>query len=301
MGSFIIKEGQVELIENNNEYTNQTSGNRIKVRLSEDRQTSIESLPWCFPLLPKAFQSIPKVGECVLVIASETDNIYSNRFYIGPVISQPQYNEYCPYNYGRGPALSLLQGGNDGHILEKISKYDETRGAFPKSEDVAIIGRTSEDIILKDGEIDIRSGVRGEPFGDDENLKGKVIFNSLNPSYIQLKFKNALTKKEGQEASSIINLVADKINLISHKDINAFNLTDKEQMIKEEELDEIMSKLHELPYGDLLVKYLKIMQDAFLTHGHNFGPATPPINANSTLLLRNIDFDKILSPNVRIS
>ena len=44
---------------------------------------------------------------------------------------------------------------------------------------------------------------------------GKVIFNNFDPAYIQLKYKNKLTIEDGQQANSIINLVADKINIIS--------------------------------------------------------------------------------------
>ena len=45
-------------------------------------------------------------------------------------------------------------------ILATIDNFDETKGAFPNNDDIAVIGRKSEDVILKDGEIDIRCGIR---------------------------------------------------------------------------------------------------------------------------------------------
>lgn len=301
MREYVIKEGTVVLIENASTNTNETSGMRIKVRLTHDGNVSIDKLPWCFPLLPKMIQTAPKIGECVLIITSQLSKNESNRFYIGPVISQPQFMENAPYCNGVGPACSLLQNGNKSQVEKNITTNPYTTGAFPNSDEVALIGRTSEDIILKEGEIDLRCGIRTDTFGDNE-LKGKVLFNSLNPSYIQMKFKNNMATNRGQEASSIINLVADRINLISNQDTNMDDLIhDNKSLIDVKSMDKIMEQLHQLPYGDILVKYLKIMQNAILTHGHNFGPEEPPIMSSNIMLLNGLDFDKILSDKVRIS
>lgn len=299
---FIIKEGQVEYVENGSGlFGEEFDGHRIKVRISQDGDKEIKDLPWCFPFLPKTFQSVPKIGEAVCVLTSEFTNNESNRFYIGPVISQPQRFAFDPYMYGRGSANSLLKGGEKNHLLKSIKQYDETTGAFPDNADVALIGRKSEDIALKEGEIMMRSGARVAADTSNENLLGDVIFNTMSPAYIQLKFKNNLTRGENQAANSLVNIVADKINLISHQDPHLFNLTDNKEMIKESELDEIMSKLHQLPYGDLLVKYLNIMKLAVMYHGHNFSPGTPPIQGAYITQLKDVNFDDILSPNVRIS
>lgn len=300
--AYVMRFGEVVVVENNEKEYNEASANRIKVVLYGEENIPKEKLPWCFPLLPKTFQSIPKKGECVLVITTQLNVKESDRFYIGPIISQPQYMEDCQNYSGRGPATSLFKNGNKSYQLPKIDNYDETQGAFPNPEDIALIGRTTEDITIKDGVIDLRCGIRSKAYGN-ETLKGNVILNTNSPSYIQLKFKQNMTTKNRQEANSMINLVADKINLISHQDHNLSptELVDSKELIKEDELDNIMSKLHELPYGDILVEYLKIMQNAVLYHGHNFGPAEPPIRDMYITSLNNVDFDKTLSPNVRIS
>jgi len=100
-------------------------------------------LPWAFPLLPKTFQSIPKVGESVLLIYDASSN--GQRYYIGPIISQPQFNAYCePKN-----ATSLLMEPVHNKPLERVSNNDDTKGAYPKSSDVAVIGRGAEDLLLR--------------------------------------------------------------------------------------------------------------------------------------------------------
>lgn len=294
MKDFIIKMGHVESVEDS------ADGLRIKARLSQDGRISTNDLPYSYPLLPKTFRTVPKVGEGVLIFLSEISNNFSNRYYIGPIISQDQKLEYDPYDYGRGTSLSLLQGGEIGP-LTKLSKYEETNGSFPKITDVSVVGRKGEDIILKEDEIDLRCGIRTESLNNsDNNLVGNIIFNNINPSYIQLKYKRAIGHSPTQEADSVINLVADKINIISHKDVNQFNLTDKTELIKTSELDDIMKNLHKLAYGDELVKALNIIRDAITNHVHPY-PGMPPCSDTYIMNLLAYDFNDILSDNVRIS
>jgi hypothetical protein len=137
--------------------------------------------------------------------------------------------------------------------------------------------------------------------GDDENLVGNVIFNKLNPAYIQLKYKRAIGHSPKQEADSIINLVADKVNIISHKDVNGLNLTDREELIKTSEMDSIMGKLHQLPHGDKLVDALECITNVILTHVHPY-PGMPPCGGTFGYdELQRYMFNEILSDNVRIS
>jgi len=302
--NYVIKEGQVEYVENGSGIFGEEAGAcRIKVRLSQDGDKDIKNLPWCHPLLPKTFQSIPKIGEGVLVITSEIGNNESNRFYIGPIISQPQYFKYDPYSYGRGSAISLLKGGKDEHVLENINKFsDVTEGAFPKTTDVAIIGRDSEDISLKEGEVMVRSGARVGGDNSNENLVGNVIFNTNSPAYLQLKYKQGLLNTHEYQANSVINLVADKINLISHQDENIREkLINKKSMIDDMEFANIMNQLHQLPYGDLLVRGLNIMKLAVMNHGHNLSPESKPVVGSYIKELEGVHFDEMLSPNVRIN
>lgn len=294
--SYIIRMGQVEFVEPMGASSQKDAccGMRIKARLSQDNATPTHDLPYCFPLLPKMIQTAPKVGECVLVLYAEPSNPNSNRYFIGPVISQPQKMEMDNYNHGRGSAISLL-GSGGVEPMETISNYTITNGSFPKEDDVAIIGRVSEDIILRDREIDIRCGIRGKSTKLDDTLKGNVIFNESNPSYIQLKYKN------GQ---SNVNIVADNINLVSHSDKNKLNgnitLTDNESLITDDDLAKLSEQLHPIPHGDELVDILKKVRDAITQHVHPW-PGLPACLDYSVSTLNDTDFSEMLSDNIKIS
>jgi hypothetical protein len=304
-GESIIKKGQVELTEDT------ADGLRIKVRLEQDGTTPIENIPYSFPLLPKTFQSVPKKGEGALVITTMSDSKESQRYYIGPIISQPQFQEKCEYSYGRGNATSLIDGGTI-EPLEKISNYRETFGSFPDVEDVAMVGRGSQDVILKTNEetgsdeVDIRCGIRTNSTNGNarngEAVVGKVVFNREDPAYIQLKYKKNITKEENQEASSLINIVSDKVNIVSHKDENLFDLTDEEQLINENDLENMMKMLHQVPHGDTLIKLLGVIINAILTHVHPYA-GMEAVKSNYTLEAAEwlSKLDTILSKHVRIS
>lgn len=293
MGNAVIKMGQVESVYDD------ADGLRIKVRLAQDGDKPISELPYAFPLLPKTLQSVPKEGEGVFIIPCELGNGESGRMYIGPIISQPQYQNEDRYYYGRGTATSLLDGGSV-EPLEKISNYEATNGAFPNVNDIALVGRNSEDIILKDGEIDLRCGIRAEAIGHEE-LKGQVVFNDDNPSYIQMRYKNGLMTQDKHQGNSAVNIVADKVNIISHTDDNISDkLTDREHLIKDEDLDPIMEQLHQLPYGDILVDVLRKIVDAISNHVHPY-PGLPPCRDAYVQDMIYTDLNTILSDNVRIS
>ena len=307
-GEVVVKLGHVEST------FDDSFGLRIKARIEEDANLNTAELPDAFPLMPKMFQVLPKVGECVLIFTSKTGNKKSQRYYIGPVVSQPQYFDNCEFQYGRGPAMALLSGATVGP-LENINNYEETEGAFPnghplkRDDDVAMVGRTSQDIIFRHNddkntdEVNIRCGVREKsPVSKEDNpsLVGNIIFNAIDPAYIQLKYGKNLVGGNETNANSVINLVADKINIISNKDDNSFNLTDNDEMIQKEELEGIMNQLHQIPHGDTLLKFLDIFKKAFLTHSHNYAQL-PPTYAGNVKAMDDYPLQDILSKHVRIS
>lgn len=284
---------------------------RIKVIVKRDlakcnllNQTEEDCSEYAFPLLPKTFQSVPKKGEIVFVFNQKIDNDKSQKYYIGPLISQPQFFE----KDNNGQSSSVLQDGSDSfNPLQSIDFSEETHGSFPKTNDIAVIGRKGEDVILKDDEIDLRCGIRTDGVSDNKNIIGNVLLNTMSPAYIQLKYnRSGITKGERTSARSVINVVADKINLISYKNKNNIpnldvDLVQRGDLLKNENMEAFMKKLHELPYGDILCQYLTIFKTAFLAHVHPF-PGLPPI-MKGTPDMENLimaDFNNCLSPNVRI-
>lgn len=70
------------------------NSSRIKVRIySVDAGISDENLPWCIPFFPSHFQTIPKIGEHVLIIVANPWNPSVGRYYTGPVFSSGNSEE----------------------------------------------------------------------------------------------------------------------------------------------------------------------------------------------------------------
>ena len=305
MGDVIIKRGVVDSVKD------ALDGGRIKVRLEEDNTCPRNDLPYAFPLIPKVFQSIPKVGEGVLVFNVQAGNYGSQRFYLGPIISEMQDITKADFGQDDSTATAALQSA----VVEMdkpLQDFPSVDGAFPDKEDVAIIGRKGNDIILKEDEIDLRCGIRQDAVGEeDKSLRGNVMFNSENPAYIQVKHEKNLL---GDSGDGVINLVADKINIVSHvkDDGNDLNVRlvhpnskngDKtDPLLHSEDIEDLISQLHQVPYGDVLVKILRQMLLAILNHTHAAN-GLPPVKGveNFVKQASEINFDELLSNHVRIS
>jgi hypothetical protein len=276
-----------------------SEGGRIQVRLlPDDAKLTNAELPFAFPLLPKMIHIRPKVGESVFVIKSDITNGMSNRFYIGPIISQPQFKYKDPYRYS---SRSLF----DGSIVSPVeapSMNPNTHGAYPEEDDVAFGGRDNADIIYKDNEVRIRCGVHKSNQAD----KTDIIFNELDPAYIKLKhsdYKQSYVEKgsgKNIEYRSSVNVVADRINLISHDSKTGFNITDKKDLISDDEMQIILENAHVLPYGDKLVEFLKLFLRAFKVHTHPYA-GLPPCQDDNFIMVDSYNLDNILSDSVRIN
>ena len=71
-----------------------------------DDKTNNSDRSWAFPFLPKHLQVMPKVGESVFVIKLDlNDKTYVNRYWVGPIISQPQKLNKDPHFFTSQAAL----------------------------------------------------------------------------------------------------------------------------------------------------------------------------------------------------
>ena len=275
---------------------------KIKVRLyPEDSRKGVEDMPYCYPLMPKMFNVLPKVGEAVIVFLTASGDGYSNRYYIGPIVSQLPNIEYDGYYSG------ALSNYNDSIVKPKVSHtlIPEAKGAFGDNGDITIYGRKGSDIILKENDIRIRSGARI----DSNNKIGKE-FNRLNPAYLKLKYSDTPTSVTYQrtndspkvdiEYNSTATIVADQINLIGNNANTYFNTTDNVDLISDEEMQKIIQTAHPLPYGDSLVTFLEYFLEMFKRHAHPY-PGLPTILPEGNEAFFNYDLDKILSKSVRIN
>ena len=266
---------------------------RIKVRLggSDGTKTDVE-LPDVFPLLPKLLHVTPKVGECVLVILEKMGSPNEQRYFIGPVLSQPyQYNKEL-YDISAMNALVDAKAP----LLQHPEMDCANDGSLPDYDDVAIIGRENTDIVLKPEELRLRCGYKETPTGPVEE---RLQFNYTDPAYIQMRYKT-LRDKNYKEFKSVINVVADRINLLSRDSKDVFNLTDQKDLITDDELVKILDEAHPLPYGDELVSFLKKFLDVFRRHTHPYSMVVPSFSG-ADMDLFNQNLNTMLSNAVRIN
>lgn len=300
---FAIRTGRV--VDINDPYC----ANRVRVRLANDNHKADNELPFAIPFMPQVFHAHPKQGESVLVVCADSANPDSERFYAGPIIRQYQDFANCPHEMSQG----LFEQNPTKSAYKPINELVGTKGAFPEYDDIALVGRKSEDVILRDNCVLIRCGVRANGTGLDENYTGNIIFNGQNAGYIQIKTSDSgnITNTDSAAgngdttAASVINLVADKFNLISHKDKNDYNLSDSTEMVTDEEIQRVMNNLHRVPYGDVLCDFLSLTRRLVLNHVHpSNGHVLAPKTADELQEIENYtnyDLETIKSPNVRIS
>ena len=266
-------------------------GGRIKVRMApEDNSKTDAQLPYVFPLLPKMLHIRPKVGELVLVINAVSNDANTQRYYIGPVITQENHMEFEGANY---EAMAFYN--NAPFPPDQSPDSDpESDGAFPEDEDIALTGRKNADIHIKENDVRIRCGVRK---GDSRIYK----FNTSDPAYLLLRYHNNLPGLMGaNRCNSSATIVADKINLIGNDSRDAFKVRDRKELITDEEMANIIEKAHKLPYGDVLLEFLSIFKTAFITHTHPYPMMTPVMEYNMGRLT-GFNMQNILSDTVRIS
>lgn len=254
---------QGEVLEVFDEY----DGERIKVFIRPfDKSKPINKLPYAFPLLPKTLHIKPKVGETVLVLFDSND-IESQRYYIGPIISQPQKMYFDEYGSGSG---SLLKGSTF-KPLPSQKENEKSKGCYLKEDEIGILGRKNTQIILSDNDLRIRCGVSIL----NPNLK-ELSFNKVSPAFIKLKyFENNPLKIGNKTINSTAMVVADSINLISNNGDPYFNTSNNDESITNEEIKRIIENAHELPYGDKLCEFLLDFVKVFENHVHQYGPSIP--------------------------
>ena len=159
----------------------------IKVRLLRDGKTDDAELLDCAPLLPKFLNVLPKINEAVFIFTqsyrpqSEHAKLHTQRYWLGPLISQDIYLEEDHY-------LHSTAIKDDGQM--NLDPPDDKPGAYgnPEDGDVILQGRYNTDIIQKNREIWLRAG----KFEEGNN----TIFNSRDVGYIQLKYGQSDLKRQ---------------------------------------------------------------------------------------------------------
>jgi hypothetical protein len=203
---------------------------RIKVKIEgiDKSDVTVQSLPYCVPLTPRFLNVMPKIGELVLVFQYEHKKgvkytqFTSQRFWIGPLISQSNKLNYDPIVDAR----SVMTGGKF-KIPDII--LSNTEGVYPNDDDIALQGRGNTDVILKEGQIWIRAG----KYKDTEERNQ---FNDRDLGYIQVKYggnelvrtleDKVITNYVYDKAETLINVQIDTLTV--DNEVLAGNLTPNE-------------------------------------------------------------------------
>jgi hypothetical protein len=278
---------------------------RIKVRIKGpksrggDDNTPDTDLPWCFPMIPKLLSSQPKVGEAVFIFSFGKDKKLIDRMYIGPIISQPQNLAFDPF-YNSALAGFTFANQTPGKSTNDIPQL---KGVFPDPQDVSIQGRYNTDITQKHNEIVIRAG-KFEAYTPDKVNPFNFAFNANTQGFIQIKNDVPIADKEANTTSNgtITNIMANKINLLTHKGGSPrFNLN-QDNLITDDEMARILEEAHQLPFGDVLLEYLILMKNALFFHVHN-GNGNPASGVSLVQFREKAEaLEKaMLSKNIRIN
>lgn len=271
-------------------------GLRIKVQIpTVDTTNDPDDWPWVFPLLPKHININPKLHETVLVIMQDTDKTRGNRYFIGPLINQQYFLNFADKN-NAGSLIESEMGRWRQQPHFKLNPVNE--GTVPDREDIALQGRENADLILKPHELQLRCGFKLNP--NDPIPQNRLAFNKIDPAFIQMKYDNFRDEFD-KPYSSVVNIVADRINLLSHDSPEAFNLAEgKGYLIDAEKQLKICNAAHPLAYGDKLIEFLKLFISLFRNHTHPWAQDKPKFNAvdESTL---STELDQFLSKSIKIN
>ncbi len=274
-----------------------------------DDGVALSDLAWCYPMVPKFFTSTPKVGEAVFIFILNDKKTHADRLYLGPIISQLNNLNYDSIN---STALSPFSFA----ILNPTSNFETVpalQGVFPLIDDIAIQGRFNTDIILRENEILLRAGkltqttpTATNPYNFQFNNTTQGYFHVRNNVYLEPQSTTNTTRAKG----SVANIVANKINLITHANgTPQFKVLDQDGQIADDEILNIIQNAHPLVFGDLLVQYLRLFKKAFLSHVHNSYGQAPPTDLTTSGTLSVSDFRKLsddlearmLSKNININ
>ncbi len=277
-----------------------------------------ENLPWCFPMLPKHLSVQPKIRESVLIFVFSNEKENVDRMYMGPIISQLNKLDFdsarttalAGFTFGpTKPNINITNKGNAIAIPELV-------GVFPDPEDISIQGRYNTEITQKKNEIVLKAGkfVEAPIFNPAENPY-PFVFNTATQGFIQIKNEAVIETTKvndtltNNRTGTITNIVSSKINLITHGGSPKFNVTNQQNLISDDEMLRILSQAHQLPFGDVLLEYLKLLKEAFLHHvhnGHGNKSTDLTIEGNKQAVKAFVDKakeleDSMLSKNIRIN
>jgi len=197
--------------------------------------------------------------------------------------------------------LDVIEGSEVASQIYSFNSASSVGGPGDYNNREAAIAKAIELIDLYKGEKwKIKSNANEilDYYGRDANNKitDFVLFKS-EPTIVTRTINEIKFISTTKNNSSVLNMVANKINLVSYDGAHSFNLTDPEKLIDEKTQIQINSKAHPLVYGDKLVEFLELVRSYVEYHVHPYDgiPADPGEVKKDVL---NYDLNTILNHNI---
>jgi len=124
------------------------------------------------------------------------------------------------------------------------------------------------------------------------------VFN--NKETITERIEKTITKTTNTSSGSVINVVADKINFVSHQSTKNFNLTDQLKYITPEDQLDINTNNYSVILGEELLTFLRLIQSFIRTHSHPYPNMSPTKTTLEEQILK-YDLDSLLSKHITVS
>jgi len=254
-----------------------------KIKPGKDKDTPTDKLPICIPLVPEFVHVRPQIGETVLIISENPQDLSSPRYWIGPVISQQTKLSFQSYS----DASEIFQINNFSqkntasnpttNNLNKAAVY------FPQPNEIAFQGRQDADITFSPRSALIRAG---------RFKKGTTELNTTTPCQLEIKQVDAEIKNPNSiklfdklnskttefRPYSQANLQSTNINIYSLE--GKFRKVDNENSVEVSErlkdFGDIANSLHPTVFGDELIVLLKLILKYLVTHIHT--PQNPALS-----------------------
>ena len=129
------------------------------------------------------------------------------------------------------------------------------------------------------------------------NEGDKTAVYSTTPTEIKETITEVKLVANDEKKSSVINIVADKINLISHIGDNTYELSNPKSLITDNEQEVINNSAQPLVYGNHLLKFLELVKEYISEHVHPYHGLSADNGEVKTNVLR-FDLNKILNKNI---
>jgi len=230
-----------------------------------DRDIPDDKLPFCVPLIPSFFHTMPLEGEMVTLFLENPSINTSPRHWVGPVINSKLKLKYQSFR----EAIKIFDYTKFGLNPTVSSRPNQLR-VWPEKSDVAVLGRDDSMLLLRPREVFLNAGAF---------KRGTLDPNIEHPSFLQMRQFDV--KPEGSFNTNPIeysqmNVVSTNVNLYSPR--GKFRKEDMQQFEVNPDLQnfgETALRLHPTVFGDELVKLLNYIIQFLRTHIHT--PQNPPL------------------------